>query len=54
MELRSVTAEILTRYDVSFAPDQTAAAFLDGKQDTFTLATAPLKLVFQKRENKRN
>ncbi|KAJ5356144.1 Cytochrome P450 [Penicillium concentricum] len=52
MELRSVTAEILTRFDVSFAPDQTAAAFIDGKQDTFTLATAPLKVVFQKRDTK--
>ncbi|OQE04404.1 hypothetical protein PENVUL_c033G10168 [Penicillium vulpinum] len=54
MELRSVTAEILARYEVSFAPNQTASAFLDGKQDAFTLATGPLKVVFQKRENKEN
>ncbi|OQE44781.1 hypothetical protein PENCOP_c002G03928 [Penicillium coprophilum] len=52
MELRSVTAEILTRFDVSFAPGQTASAFLDGKQDTFTLATASLRVVFQNREDK--
>ncbi|KAJ5817645.1 Cytochrome P450 [Penicillium robsamsonii] len=52
MELRCVTAEILTRFDVSFAPDQTVAAFIDGKQDAFAVATAPLKVVFQRRENK--
>jgi hypothetical protein len=54
MELRCVTAEILTRYDVSFAPDQTASAFWDGKKDTFTLVTAPLELVFKKREKKKD
>ncbi|KAF5863921.1 hypothetical protein ETB97_009028 [Aspergillus alliaceus] len=53
MELRRVVAEILTRYDVSFAPNQTASAFTDGKVDTFTLVTAPLKLLFQRREDGR-
>lgn len=53
MELRCVMAEILTRYDVSFAPSQKASAFLEGKKDTFTLVTAPLELVFAKREGKR-
>ncbi|OOQ81932.1 hypothetical protein PEBR_41014 [Penicillium brasilianum] len=37
MELRRVVAEIFTRYDVSFAPEQTKSAFLEGKRDTFTL-----------------
>lgn len=50
MELSRVTAEILTRYDVSFAMGQTAPAFLDGKRDTFTLVAAPLELVFKKRD----
>ncbi|KAE8405503.1 cytochrome P450 [Aspergillus pseudonomiae] len=49
MELRRVTAEILTRYDVQFAQEQTVDAFLDGKRDTFTLVTGPLKLVFHER-----
>ncbi|KAF3386264.1 hypothetical protein F1880_001608 [Penicillium rolfsii] len=49
MELRCVMAEIVTKYDISFAPSQKASAFLDGKQDTFTLVTAPLELVFKKR-----
>ena len=49
MELRRVTAEILTRYHVEFAKGQTTQDFLDGKRDTFTLVTAPLKLVFCKR-----
>ncbi|GAB1192901.1 hypothetical protein APSETT444_002100 [Aspergillus pseudonomiae] len=49
MELRRVTAEILTRYDVQFAQEQTVNAFLDGQRDTFTLVTAPLKLVFHER-----
>lgn len=52
MELRRVVAEILTRYDVSFAPDQMESAFWDGKRDTFTLVTAPLQLIFKKREGK--
>jgi len=50
MELRRVTAEILTRYDTAFDKKQTTSAFWDGKQDTFTLATAPLWLVFEERK----
>jgi cytochrome P450 len=53
MELRCVTAEILTRYDISFAPNQEASAFWEGKKDTFTLVTAPLELVFKEREKKK-
>jgi hypothetical protein len=49
MELRQVTAEILIRYDAAFDTSQTAAEFLDGKRDTFTLATAPLRLIFKER-----
>lgn len=50
MELRRVTAEILIRYDAVFDISQAAATFLDGKKDTFTLATAPLRLVFKERK----
>jgi hypothetical protein len=54
MELRCVMAEILTKYDISFAPRQNASAFLEGKQDTFTLVTAPLELVFKARGAKKD
>lgn len=50
MELRQVTAEILTRYDTVFDAKQTEPAFWDGKKDTFTLVTAPLWLVFKERK----
>jgi hypothetical protein len=51
MELRLVAAEILTRYDVRLAEGQKANVFLDGCHDTFTLATAPLELVFEERKS---
>lgn len=49
MELRQVAAEILTRYNVRFAPDHSDEAFLDGAVDAFTIVPAPLKLIFEKR-----
>lgn len=49
MEMQRVVAEILWRYDVALAPGQTAEAFLDGKQDTFTVLSGPLSLVFTER-----
>ena len=51
MELRRVTADILTRYDISLAPGQTESAFLGGGKDFFffTLLPAPLELVFTPR-----
>lgn len=52
MELRRVLAEVFTRYDVSFAPGQTQAAFLESKKDAFTLVTGPLQLLFSRRQNK--
>ncbi|KAJ5166267.1 uncharacterized protein N7482_005048, partial [Penicillium canariense] len=50
MELRRVTAEILTRYEVSFAEGQTTTAFLDGRRDAFTLVAAPLNFIFERRK----
>ena len=35
MELRRVTADILTRYDISLAPGQTESVFLGGGKDFF-------------------
>ncbi|KAK1831881.1 Tryprostatin B 6-hydroxylase [Podospora conica] len=49
LEIRRVTAEILWRYDVRPAPGHSAAAFLDGKEDTFTTVSAPLPLIFTER-----
>ncbi|KAH8690164.1 putative cytochrome P450 oxidoreductase [Talaromyces proteolyticus] len=50
MELRRVTAEILTRYNVALAPGQTVSGFLNGKRDAFTLVTPPLQLLFRERK----
>lgn len=49
MEIRRVTADLLTRFDVSFAPGQSEKTFLDGKVDAFTLVAAPLWLEFSRR-----
>ncbi|KAL5337622.1 cytochrome P450 [Aspergillus crustosus] len=53
MEIRRVTADILSRCDVVFAEGQTEEAFMEGKRDTFTLVTAPLELVFKERKRNR-
>jgi hypothetical protein len=50
MEIRHVTAQILTQFDVSFAPSQTVTDFVHGQKDAFTLVTAPLMVVFKERE----
>lgn len=50
MELRRVTAELLLRYDISFAPGKVNDAFLKDGKDTFTLTAAPLLLNFTKRQ----
>ncbi|KAK3303718.1 cytochrome P450 monooxygenase-like protein [Chaetomium strumarium] len=49
LEMRRVVAEILSRYDMAIAPDQTREMFLDGKQDTFTTVSAPLPVIFTER-----
>jgi tryprostatin B 6-hydroxylase len=50
MELRNVIARIVTEFDVKFAPDEDGTALLEKSTDTFTIALAPLMLVFTKRE----
>ncbi|KAJ5717872.1 cytochrome P450 [Penicillium malachiteum] len=50
MEIRRVTAEILTRYDVSFAAEVSEEAFWNGKIDAFTLVAAPMELNFTSRK----
>ncbi|CAK7231404.1 hypothetical protein SBRCBS47491_007919 [Sporothrix bragantina] len=50
MELRTVTSELLRRYNFELAPGQDAHHFVKGKVDAFTLACAPLHVVFTPRE----
>jgi len=50
MELRNVIARIVTEFDVRFAPREDGTALLEKSTDTFTIALAPLMLIFTKRE----
>ncbi|EPE34936.1 Cytochrome P450 [Glarea lozoyensis ATCC 20868] len=50
MELRSVTARIVSEFDVNFAPGEDGSDLLEKSKDIFTLALAPLKLIFTRRE----
>ncbi|BCR84059.1 cytochrome P450 [Aspergillus chevalieri] len=52
MEIRRVTADLLSRFNISFAPGQSEKTFLDGKVDAFTLVAAPLWLEFSRRDKK--
>ncbi|RDA87654.1 hypothetical protein CP532_3784 [Ophiocordyceps camponoti-leonardi (nom. inval.)] len=52
MELRYVTAEILSRFDVELAPGFTASDFEKGLKDSFTLTVTNLKLVFKPRRDR--
>ncbi|KAL4901938.1 hypothetical protein BDW74DRAFT_169892 [Aspergillus multicolor] len=49
MELRSVTASLLKRYNITLAPGQSKETFLEGLRDTFTLVAPPLPLIFSRR-----
>ncbi|OKL55370.1 hypothetical protein UA08_09379 [Talaromyces atroroseus] len=49
MEIRRVTVDLLSRYDVSFAKGQTHEAFYQGQQDVFTLVCGKLQLLFTER-----
>uniref|UniRef100_A0A093XCF2 Tryprostatin B 6-hydroxylase n=1 Tax=Talaromyces marneffei PM1 TaxID=1077442 RepID=A0A093XCF2_TALMA len=51
MEIRRITVELLSRYDISFAKDQTREAFYEGQQDAFTLVCGKLQLVFTERKS---
>jgi cytochrome P450 len=50
MELRAVTSELVSRYNFSYAPTQNVSDFQKGKVDAFTLACAPLELIFTARK----
>lgn len=49
MEIRWVTAQIVRRWDVAFAPGQGKEAFIEGQRDTFTLVLPTLNLIFARR-----
>ncbi|EEU36092.1 uncharacterized protein NECHADRAFT_87276 [Fusarium vanettenii 77-13-4] len=49
MEIRYVTTEILSRYDIQFAPGNDPKAYLENKMDVFTAAVPDLNLVFTPR-----
>jgi hypothetical protein len=50
MEIRIVVARIVSEFDVKFAPGEDGTALLEESHDTFTMALAPLELIFTKRE----
>ena len=50
MEIRNVIARIVTEFDIKFAPGEDGTALLEKSADTFTIALAPLMMVFTKRE----
>ncbi|EON67962.1 hypothetical protein W97_07108 [Coniosporium apollinis CBS 100218] len=50
MEIRYVVAQVVRRYNMELALEQTPKMFLDSKKDTFTLALGPLYLVFTPRK----
>ena len=50
MEMRLVTAILISRFDVAFAPGETGKAIVEELHDTFTAAPGPLRLVFTERE----
>jgi cytochrome P450 len=49
MELREVTARIVTQFDIAFAPGEDGTALFEKTKDVFTLEVAPLKMVFKQR-----
>jgi hypothetical protein len=49
MEIRSVAANILTKFNVTFAPGEDGTGLLNNTLDTFTMELAPLSLTFEPR-----
>ncbi|KAL2835988.1 cytochrome P450 [Aspergillus pseudoustus] len=49
MEMRLMTAHLVSAYDISFAPGEDGSELLKS-QDHFTVALNPLRLVFKRRE----
>jgi cytochrome P450 len=49
MELRNVTARIVSHFDIAFAPGEDGKNLLEKTKDVFTLEVAPLKMIFTTR-----
>ncbi len=49
MELRIVTARLVTEFDIAFAPGEDGTNLFEETKDVFTLEDAPLKMVFTQR-----
>ncbi|KAE9369395.1 cytochrome P450 monooxygenase-like protein [Stipitochalara longipes BDJ] len=49
MELRIVTARLVTQFDIGFAPGEDGTDLFEKTKDVFTLEVAPLKIVFTQR-----
>lgn len=50
MELRIVTARIVTQFDIAFAHDEDGSDLLWKTKDVFTLDMAPMRMVFTQRK----
>lgn len=51
MELRTVTARLVTLFDIALAPGEDGKNLLEKSTDHFTVSLQPLNLVFTKRES---
>ena len=49
MELRIVTALLVSRYEIMFAPGEDGTALFRDMKDAFTAAPGDLRLIFQRR-----
>jgi len=49
MELRTVTARLVTQFDIAFAPGEDGTDLFEKTKDVFTLEVAPLRIVFTPR-----
>ena len=49
MEIRLLTTQLVTRFDVSFAPGEDGKRLLEKTKDHFTLGLGELDLIFKKR-----
>ena len=49
MELRIVTARIVTQFDIAFALGEDGIDLFEKTKDVFTLEVAPLRMVFTQR-----
>jgi hypothetical protein len=49
MELRLTIADLVNKFDISFAPGETGRALMEESKDWFTWGVADLRLAFGRR-----